>query len=160
MKLCNEWVVGYIYYFPFCFNRLYNDTSLNMVEGLVMEFVTSALLGGVLYDLVSSPIKLSAAYIKAALDNIVNLEDKVAVALADELSKQEYKNAASKDALAVLIDSSRTLQEIVTQLNDKPQTVININAYGDGDAFNGDKVMGDKLSGDKVMGDKLDLDDK
>lgn len=120
-----------------------------------MEFVTGALLGGVLYDLVSSPIKLTAAYIKAALDNVVNLEDKVAAAMAEELSKQEYKNATSKDTLGILIDSSRVLQEIITQLNEKPQTVININAYGSGDAFNGDKVMGDK-----VAGDKLDLDDK
>ena len=125
-----------------------------------MEFVTGALLGGVLYDLVSSPIKLSAAYIKAALDNVVNLEDKVAAAMAEELSKQKYKNATSKDTLGTLIDSSIVLQDIVTQLNERPQSVININAYGSGDAFNGDKVMGDKFSGDKVSGDKLDLNDK
>lgn len=115
-----------------------------------MDFVTSALLGGVLYDLVSSPIKLTASYIKAALDNVVNLDDKVANIVAEELSKEEYRNSASKAELTDLIESSNVLQGVVSQLNEKPQTIMNINAYGSGDAFGGDKVMGNKIcSSDK-----------
>ncbi|OHY90175.1 hypothetical protein BI375_07975 [Vibrio rotiferianus] len=125
-----------------------------------MEFVTSALLGGALYDLVSSPLKLSGGYIKAALENIVNLEDKVAAAMAEELSKQEYKNTSSKEELTALVESSKILQEVILKLNEKPQTVININANGSGDAFYGDKIMGDKFSGDKVVGEKIEIDDQ
>ncbi|MCG7584202.1 hypothetical protein [Photobacterium sp. OFAV2-7] len=124
-----------------------------------MDFVSGALLGGALYDLVSSPIKLTAGYIKAGLENVVNIEDRVAGVIAEELSKQEYKNAGSKEELTALIESSRVLQEVITQLNDKPQTVININAHGSGDAFYGDKVMGDKINGDKVMEHKSDAGD-
>lgn len=111
-----------------------------------MDFVSSALIGGALYDLVSSPIKLTASYIKAGLDNLVHLDDKVANVIAEELSKEEFKKSASPEELAGLIETSKVLQEVIAQLNEKPQTVININAYGSGDAFNGDKIMGDKIN--------------
>ncbi|MEZ8584212.1 hypothetical protein AB6C83_06145 [Vibrio cyclitrophicus] len=111
-----------------------------------MDFVSNALIGGALYDLVSSPIKLTASYIKAGLDNLVHLDDKVANVIAEELSKEEFKKSASPEELAGLIETSEVLQEVIAQLNEKPQTVININAYGSGDAFNGDKIMGDKIN--------------
>ena len=111
-----------------------------------MDFVSNALIGGALYDLVSSPIKLTASYIKAGLDNLVHLDDKVANVIAEELSKEEFKKSASPEELAGLIETSKVLQEVIAQLNEKPQTVININAYGSGDAFNGDKIMGDKIN--------------
>ncbi|MCF7497933.1 hypothetical protein L3V35_23360 [Vibrio sp. L5-1] len=111
-----------------------------------MDFVSSALIGGALYELVSSPIKLTASYIKAGLDNVVNLEDKVADIIAEELSKEEYKKSASPEELTGLIESSKVLQEVIAQLNEKPQTVINIKAYGSGDAFNGDKIMGNQIN--------------
>ena len=111
-----------------------------------MDFVSSAIIGGALYDLVSSPIKLTASYIKAGLDNVVHLDDKVADAIAEELSKEQYQKSASPEELTALIESSKVLQEVISHLNEKPQTVININAYGSGDAFNGDKIMGDKIN--------------
>ncbi|WP_417607775.1 hypothetical protein [Oceanimonas baumannii] len=111
-----------------------------------MDFVTSAILGGALYDLVSSKVKLNASYIKAGLDNIVNLEEKVASLVAEELSKAEYRKTASREELSAMIESSPTLQKVITQLNEKSQRVVNINAFGDGDAFYGDKVLGDKIT--------------
>ena len=109
-----------------------------------MDFVSSAIIGGALYDLVSSSVKLTAIYIKAALDNIVYIEDKVASVLAEELSKEQYRNLESEAELITQIDSSRLLQELIIQLNEKSGTVINITANGSGDAFYGDKVIGSK----------------
>lgn len=119
-----------------------------------MEFVTSALLGGALYDLVKSSIKPTAAFVKAALDNLVDLDIKVAAAIAQELDKSEFKDAESKEQLAAIIEANAQLQAIVNELNTQPKQVINITANGNGDAFYGDKIGGDKIvvSGDDNKG--------
>ncbi|MCS6233107.1 hypothetical protein G3488_19940 [Shewanella baltica] len=115
-----------------------------------MEFVTSALLGGALYDLVKSSIKPTAAFVKAALDNLVDIDSKVAAAIAQELDQSEFKDAESKEQLAAIIKANAQLQAIVNELNSQPKQVINITANGNGDAFYGDKIGGDKIvvSGD------------
>ena len=61
-----------------------------------MDFVSGALIGGALYDLILSPVKLTASYIKAGLDNLVHLDDKVANVIAKELSKEEYTQVTSR----------------------------------------------------------------
>lgn len=106
-----------------------------------MDFVTSALLGGALYDLVKSKITPTAAYVKAALDSLVNLEDKVAEAIALEISKSEFKRAESKEQLASIIEANAQLTAVIKELNTQPNQVINITANGDGDAFYGDKII-------------------
>ncbi|USD35616.1 MULTISPECIES: hypothetical protein [Vibrio] len=110
-----------------------------------MDFVTSALLGGALYDLVKSTIKPTAAYVKAALDNLAKLDDNVAAAIAKELDKREFKEAESKEQLAAVIEANTQLMNIINELNAQPKQVINITANGGGDAFYGDKVTGDKI---------------
>lgn len=70
----------------------------------------------------------------------------ISLYIAEELSKAEYRKTASKEELSAMIESSPTLQKVITQLNEKSQRVVNINAFGDGDAFYGDKVLGDKIT--------------
>ncbi|GGZ02850.1 hypothetical protein [Shewanella fodinae] len=110
-----------------------------------MEFVTSALLGGALYDLVKSSIKPTAAYVKAALENFVNLNSTVAASIAQEIDKEEFKNVDSKEQLSAIIEANTRLKAIVNELNSQPKHVVYITANGDGDAFYGDKISGDKI---------------
>ncbi|ELA9389657.1 MULTISPECIES: hypothetical protein [Vibrio harveyi group] len=49
-----------------------------------MDFVSGAIIGGVLYDLVSSPIKLTASHIKASLENVLHIDDKIANVIAED----------------------------------------------------------------------------
>lgn len=110
-----------------------------------MDFVTSAILGGALYDLVKSSIKPTAAFVKAALENVVVLNDTVAASIAQELDKLEFKDAKSKEQLAAIIDENVQLKAIINEFNTQPKQVINITAKGNGDAFYGDKIIGDKI---------------
>ncbi|WP_182039575.1 hypothetical protein [Vibrio alginolyticus] len=110
-----------------------------------MEFVTGALIGGVLYDLAKSGLKWTSTYIKAALVEEIKLQESDACLLAEELSKDEYSELTSKDSLVAKIESSTTIQEMLKRVNEQPKTVINVNHFGTGDAFAGDKIMGNKI---------------
>lgn len=114
-----------------------------------MDFVTSAVLGGVLYDYVKSGVKLTGDVVKAVLKDYFFPDDQVAELVAQELQKPEYQQAESKEALTGLIEQNTMLIDAINKMNEAPTTVYNINHHGIGDAFGGDKVMGDKVMGDK-----------
>lgn len=111
-----------------------------------MDFITSAILGGALYDLVTYELKPTIRTVSKSVGKLINIDDTVAEAISNELEQHDLNKCESEEMLIALIEQSKPLQDILKSLNGQSgggQQII-INNHGPGDAFVGDKIMGDK----------------
>lgn len=110
-----------------------------------MEFITSAILGGAIWDFIKFKAEPTIDNIRSTVGKLVNIDEAIESALSKELLKLKANESASIEELTALLDSSLPIQSLLTQINQAPQNGVTIQNFGSGDAFNGDKVMGDKI---------------
>ncbi|PSU21370.1 hypothetical protein [Photobacterium kishitanii] len=82
-----------------------------------MDFITSAIVGGVIYDLVKyyTPITVKTIGMKIA-DNL-GINETISSAISIELAKIDYSSCTDADSVTSLIDASEAVQYELEKLN-------------------------------------------
>lgn len=102
-----------------------------------MDFMTSTILSGFVYDMIKNGIVLTAVNIKARLQGwLVN--DAVAQAIERELSDLNISEEMSERAIEQKILSSTTLSEILKSMTPSNNSVVQVHS-GSGDNVAGNK---------------------
>lgn len=120
-----------------------------------MEFLTSALLGGLVYDAVKvfggkvTDVALERLYHKHLRAKI---DGQITAQLAEELNTIDYSQADSADDIANLIKTNKKIETLLDKINETSQS-NDITIHGDvhGDVIG--SVGGDYIKGDKSQGD-------
>ena len=105
-----------------------------------MEFLTSSILSGVLYDGFSRGVSITANFLKEKLQGWI-LDDVVLEGLTtkvNELQLQDYR----QDVIERKLDESGTLQKILEQI--KPDQNTAIGSVTQNHSGSGDNVLGNK----------------
>ncbi|EGR0111235.1 hypothetical protein ACTNRH_004245 [Vibrio vulnificus] len=119
-----------------------------------MEFITSAVLGGLLWDFIKYQAAPTVKNIRETVSKVVNLDETIESALSTELTKMSINQCKSLDEVIQKLESSTQIQALLSQLNQSNSPKVIVQTFGSGDAVYGDKVMGDKIMGNKVSTDK------
>ena len=124
---------------------LYFKTSnkqLTNTENLetFMDFISSAVLSGFLYDMLKHGASISADIVKAKLKDWV-VSDIVSSALSDEISKLNLNDELSESAIEKKINQAPKLMELMATIK-KAENVTTIiqNHSGTGDNVGRDKI--------------------
>ena len=106
-----------------------------------MEFISSAVLSGFLYDMIKHGVSISVDTVKTKLKDWV-VSDIVAPALSDEISKLNLNDELSESAIEKRINQAPKLMELMTTIK-KAENVTTIiqNHSGTGDNIGRDKVI-------------------
>jgi hypothetical protein len=104
-----------------------------------MEFLSSVVLSGFLYDMLKHGVSLSSDTIKTKLKDWA-VDEIIAPALSKEISKLNLNDELSESAIEKRISQSHNLVEIINSIK-KAQTITNItqNHSGTGDNIGRDK---------------------
>ncbi|WP_425653614.1 hypothetical protein ACPSLZ_01845 [Vibrio campbellii] len=119
-----------------------------------MEFITSTILGGLLWDFIKYQASPTVENIRETVSKVVNIDATVESALSAELTSMGINQCKSEAELIDQLESSVQIQILLNQLNQSSQPQVIVQSFGSGDAVYGDKVMGDKIMGNKVFSDK------
>lgn len=103
-----------------------------------MEFISSAVLSGILYDMLKSGVKLTAYNIKVKLQNWI-VGDSIAIEIEKELHKLQLSDDMSESAIEKKIASSNELAALVKKI--KPNAIITQIHSGTGDNIAGNKII-------------------
>ncbi|MES9902461.1 MAG: hypothetical protein ABW168_07235 [Sedimenticola sp.] len=105
-----------------------------------MEFITSAVLSGILYDMLKHGVVISAGSVKEKLKDWV-VGDIIAPALSDELNKLNLNDELSESAIEKRIDQSSNILELISKIKKVENVTTIIQSHsGSGDNIGRDKV--------------------
>ena len=104
-----------------------------------MEFLSSLVLSGYLYDMLKHGVSVTSDTIKTKLKNWA-IDEVVAPALSEEISKLNLTDELSESAIEKRISQAPNLVEIINSIK-KAQTITNIiqSHSGTGDNIGRDK---------------------
>lgn len=106
-----------------------------------MEFLSSVVLSGVLYDMLKHGVSLSSDAIKTKLKDWA-IDEVVAPALSDEISKLNLTDELSESAIEKRINQAPQLVEIISSIkNVQAVTIITQTHSGTGDNIGRDKII-------------------
>ena len=105
-----------------------------------MEFLTGAILGGVLYDMLKHQIIITADNIKERLQGWL-VEDNIAIAVESELTKLQLSDEMSESAIVKKLNSSDELTALLKEIKPTKQTTIIQTHSGTGDNVAGNKTI-------------------
>lgn len=105
-----------------------------------MGFLTGVILSGAVYDMIKRGVSLTAGNVKKKLKGWI-IDEPVAQAIEDELSKLQLSDESSEIAIERKIAGSEELTALVAAI--KPNTSIDVvqNHYGVGDNVAGNKII-------------------
>ncbi|EEW7864160.1 hypothetical protein A8X47_004180 [Escherichia coli] len=104
-----------------------------------MDFLSSAILSGIVYDMLKHHVSITATSIKEKLKNWV-IDEAVAPALAKELEKLSLNDEMSEIAIERKLLDSSEIQKILSSIKPHAVTVIIQNHSGTGDNIGGNKI--------------------
>ncbi|WP_210446995.1 GapS6a family protein [Vibrio crassostreae] len=104
-----------------------------------MEFLSSVVLSGVLYDMLKHGVSLSSGAIKTKLKDWA-IDEVVAPVLSDEISKLNLTDELSESAIEKRINQAPQLVKIISSIKNA-QTIITQNHSGTGDNIGRDKII-------------------
>lgn len=107
-----------------------------------MDFVSSAVLGGIFWDFVKYAVEPTTERVREAVAGKLKIDERIELAITKELNVLDISKCKSESDLVTCFDSSKTMQNILKEIN---KCEILIQSFGTGDAFYGDKVMGNKI---------------
>lgn len=113
---------------------------------LIMDFITTAIIGNAAYDLLKSGLTLSAEKLKQRLSRWIQ-EDVVAEAIAAELTKIGVNDEMSEMAITRRLDESPEIKRVVQEINANTSIVApsSINTVTQSHNGSGDNVAGNKF---------------
>lgn len=104
-----------------------------------MDFLSSAILSGIVYDMLKHHVSITATSIKEKLKNWV-IDEAVAPALAKELEKLSLNDEMSEIAIERKLLDSSEIQKILSSIKPHAATVIIQNHSGTDDNIGGNKI--------------------
>ncbi|WP_435235274.1 hypothetical protein ACR30L_16140 [Psychromonas sp. PT13] len=119
-----------------------------------MDFINSAVLGGLLWDFIKFNAVPTIENIRETVSKVANIDETIESALSEELTKMGINQCNSQDEVIQQLESSSQVQAILSKLNESNSPKVIVQTFGSGDAVYGDKVMGDKVIGNKTFTDK------
>lgn len=106
-----------------------------------MDFISSTILSGLLYDALKTSVIISTSYIKESLQNWV-IDDKTAQLLATKVAQLDINRDLSESAIKNRIDSNPELMAILSHIKPISQTVTHNSIHnGTGDIVHGNKII-------------------
>lgn len=106
-----------------------------------MEFLSSVVLSGILYDMLKHGVSVTSDTVKTKLKDWA-IDEVVAPALSEEISKLNLTDELSESAIEKRISKAPSLVELINSI-EKDQTVTNIVQSHSG---NGDNIGRDKIT--------------
>ena len=107
-----------------------------------MEFITGAVLSGILYDMLKHQVSLTAGNIKEKLQGWL-IDDSMANAVETELAKLQLSNVMSESVIVKKLDNSDELIALLKEIKPITQTTIIQSHSGSGDNVAGNKIIND-----------------
>ena len=106
-----------------------------------MDFLSSTILSGFLYDMLKNRVAVSAENIKLKLKDWA-ISELVAPTLSEEVNKLNLNNEMSESAIEKRIIQNPTLMELLTSIKSvKNSTTIIQQHSGSGDNIGRDKII-------------------
>ena len=105
-----------------------------------MDFITGAVLSGVLYDMLKDQVSLTAGNIKGNLQGWL-IEDGVAKGVETELAKLRLSDEMSESAIAQKLVGSMELAALLKEIQPTTNTTITQTHTGTGDNVAGNKII-------------------
>lgn len=105
-----------------------------------MEFLSAAVLSGIVYDLIKHQVQITAESLKDKLRGWV-VDEAVAPALAVELERLELNDEMSEKAIERQIAESKDIQSILHNIVPNTTNVIIQHHSGTGDNIGGNKII-------------------
>jgi hypothetical protein len=108
---------------------------------IFMDFLTSTILSGLLYDGLKTSVVISASYVKDSLKNWL-IDDKTAQIVANKVAQLGINSDLSESAIKCRIDSNPELMAVLSHIKANSQTVIHNSTHnGTGDIIHGNKII-------------------
>ncbi|ECK7470231.1 hypothetical protein FRN24_18235 [Salmonella enterica subsp. enterica] len=104
-----------------------------------MEFLSSVILSGFIYDMLKHQVSITATSLKERLKNWV-IDEAVAPALAEEIEKLSLNDEMSEKAIERKLLDSGEIQQILSSIKSNNTTLIMQNHSGTGDNVGGNKI--------------------
>lgn len=104
-----------------------------------MEFLSSVILSGIVYDMLKHQVSITATSIKEKLKDWV-IDEAVAPALAEQIEKLSLNDEMSEKAIERKLLDSGEIQQILSSIKPNNTTVIMQNHSGNGDNVGGNKI--------------------
>lgn len=102
-----------------------------------MDFITSTVLSGILYDMIKNNVLLTAVNLKARLQGWL-VDDAVVQAIEKEVNALQLSDEMSERAIEKQISSSIELNRILTNIVPSSNYVVQVHS-GSGDNVAGNK---------------------
>ena len=108
---------------------------------MTMDFLTSTILSGLLYDGLKSGVTISAVWLKDTLRNWL-IDDNTAQIMADKITQLGINDDLSGKAIKTRIDNDPELLRLLMEIKTALQTIIHVSTHhGSGDIVHGNKIM-------------------
>lgn len=104
-----------------------------------MEFLSTVVLSGIVYDMLKCSVSITAASIKDKLKDWV-IDEAVAPVLAEEIEKLSLNDEMSEKVIERKLLDSIEIQQILSSIKPNNTTVIMQNHSGTGDNIGGNKI--------------------
>lgn len=105
-----------------------------------MDIITSAVVSGILYDMIKHKVALTAKNLKDRLKGWL-VDDVVAESLEVKLKNLGLNDELSESAIDRRILGNQDLMVLLSKIEASPQTVINQYHSGTGDNVAGNKIV-------------------
>ena len=105
-----------------------------------MDFISAALLSGVVYDTLKTGVSITSGIIKDKLKEWL-INEEVCKAITKEIQKLELTDEMSESAIEKRINNSPELQSILSEIKRDPNKVTNQYHSGSGDNVAGNKII-------------------
>lgn len=104
-----------------------------------MEFLSSTILSGLVYDMLKHQVSITATAIKEKLKAWV-FDEAVVPALVEEIEKLSLNDEMSEKAIERKLLESSKIQQILSSIKPNNTTIIMQNHSGTGDNIGGNKI--------------------
>ncbi|HIF9499005.1 hypothetical protein WAX88_21225 (plasmid) [Photobacterium damselae subsp. damselae] len=104
-----------------------------------MDFLSSAILSGFVYDMLKHQVSVTATSIKEKLKGWV-IDEAVASALAEKIEKLSLNDEMSEKVIERKLSESNEIQQILSSIKPNSTTVVIQNHSGTGDNVGGNKI--------------------
>ena len=114
-----------------------------------MDFITSTILGGMLYDLLKTQAALSTEQLRQSLSDWV-IDESVTARIIEQASYLPSPEASSKDHYIQSIENSPNWQSLLKEIKPLARTAVQHNEGVVAETISGGTVFG-KVAGDNIQ---------
>ncbi|OBU19252.1 hypothetical protein CTM88_19390 [Photobacterium aquimaris] len=108
-----------------------------------MDFITSSILGGIVYDLVKFCAPITIKNIGMKITDSLGINETISSAISNELVKLDYSNCKNSEDITSIIEQSIAIQAELDKLNTRPSINNNVHIHNNtGQVITGSTING------------------